>query len=70
MRFIAVLIAASLLSACATINPPVVDTSCDWVRPIYVSKQDTLTDKTAREILSHDNKWQKICGNKKDQSKG
>ena len=59
-----VLIAPLLLGACATVQPTVVDTSCSWVNPIFVSKQDKLTDKTAREILSHDDKWQQICGKK------
>lgn len=31
-----------------------VDTSCSWVRPIYLDKSDILSDKTAREILAHD----------------
>jgi len=52
------------LGGCATMKPQtqIVDTSCDWVRPIYVSKHDTLTDNTAVQILSHDRKWKKFCG--------
>jgi len=42
----------------------IVDTSCSWVKPIFVSKADKLTDKTAGEILAHDDKWKQFCGTK------
>jgi len=42
----------------------IVDTSCNWVKPIYVNKDDKLTNKTATQILSHDDKWKQFCGNK------
>lgn len=65
---------ASLLTACATTGPAtepepqivtrtrVVDTSCDWVRPIYVSKADVLSDATADAILAHNLAGAKVCG--------
>jgi len=55
------------LAGCTPSKPEIqiVDTSCDWVRPIYVSKADNLTDRTAGQILSHDTKWKKFCGDKK-----
>ncbi len=40
----------------------IVDTSCDWVKPIFVRKADKLTNQTAQEILAHDDKWKEICG--------
>ena len=43
----------------------IVDTSCDWVKPIFVRKADKLTTQTAGEILAHDDKWKEICGVKK-----
>jgi hypothetical protein len=64
IRIVAV---ASLLAltGCATSERvQMVDTSCDWVKPIYVSKKDVLTDKTASDILVHDKKWKTFCGNK------
>jgi len=42
----------------------ILDTSCNWVKPIYVRKADKLTDTTASEILAHDDKWKKFCGTK------
>ncbi|HKT65944.1 MAG TPA: hypothetical protein VJR91_20430 [Burkholderia sp.] len=40
----------------------VVDTACDWTRPIYVSKTDVLSDDTARAILAHNQAGAKVCG--------
>ena len=54
-----------LLSACAgKPETQIVDTSCSWVKPIFIAKADKLTDKTAGEILAHDEKWKQFCGNK------
>lgn len=46
-------------SSCAT-NTAAID-SCAWVKIITVSKQDVLTDETAKEILSHNQKVEEIC---------
>ncbi len=40
----------------------IVDTGCDWERPIYVSKTDVLSDDTARQILAHNTAGAKNCG--------
>lgn len=40
----------------------IVDTACDWARPIYVSKTDVLSDDTARAILAHNMAGAKNCG--------
>lgn len=61
-----------LLGACAAQCPPpsapevvtktrVVDTSCDWVRPIYLDKMDVLSDATAKAILAHNTAGMKNC---------
>jgi hypothetical protein len=34
---------------------------CSWVQIITVSKDDVLTDQTAREILGHNEKVEAIC---------
>jgi hypothetical protein len=55
----------ALLTGCASTCPPtaapevvtktrIVDTSCDWVKPIYLDKTDVLSDATAAAILAHD----------------
>lgn len=40
----------------------IVDTGCDWTKPIYVSKADVLSDQTAAEILAHNRTGAKVCG--------
>jgi hypothetical protein len=52
---------AMLLSACATNGPVTIDTACDWVQPIMISKDDQLTPDTARQILNLDEQWQLTC---------
>lgn len=42
-------------------NGSVIDSSCDWVRPIMTSRDDALTSGTARQILDHNEKWQLVC---------
>jgi hypothetical protein len=40
----------------------IIDTGCDWTRPIYVSALDVLTDATAQAILAHDEAGAAHCG--------
>jgi hypothetical protein len=60
------------LAGCATTCPPaavpevvtktrIVDTACDWVKPIYLDKTDVLSDATAKAILAHDQAGAKAC---------
>jgi hypothetical protein len=44
------------------VTKPVPSNGCEWVRPIYVSKTDVLSDGTARAILAHDLAWKQVCG--------
>ena len=46
-------------SACAT-NGAATD-GCTWVKPIFISKSDVLTEGTARGILAHNESWEAIC---------
>ena len=39
----------------------IIDTACDWVRPIFISKSDTLTIESARSILVHNETWEAQC---------
>jgi hypothetical protein len=47
-------------SGCA-VNGAAIDTSCDWVRPILVSRDDALSDDTARQVLMHNEQWELLC---------
>lgn len=39
----------------------VIDTACDWVRPIYIHAIDVLTPGTARQVLAHNETWEAKC---------
>jgi hypothetical protein len=74
-RLLPLSLSALLLSSCATDGPAIkpepevrivtqtkiVDTGCDWTKPIFVSKSDVLSDETSREILSHNLAGAKNC---------
>ncbi len=49
MRY-AILAALLLLSACASVGPV---TDCAWMEQILISKDDSLTEGTASQILAH-----------------
>ena len=62
-----------LLAGCCTTNgartephieykTKIVDTACEWTKPIYVSKADVLTNETAAAILAHNRSGARICG--------
>ena len=45
----------------------VVDTACDWVKPIYLTDHDidVLDRQTKRDILAHNKAWQANCQKEK-----
>lgn len=57
-----------LIVSCATIGNEiksdfhVVDSSCKWVKPIYISKSDVLTEGTTKQILALNNAYVALCG--------
>lgn len=51
----------SFVSACGTAGPVVSD-FCTLDAPIYVSEQDVLTDDTVEAIVSHNERYEAICG--------
>lgn len=55
------LIASCATNGPATPEPTVLDTGCSWVKPIYIGKDDKLTDETARQILAHNRTWSSVC---------
>lgn len=46
--------------------PVVVDTDCDWVKPIYLTDHDIdiLDRQTKKDILAHNKAWQTTVGEK------
>nr|WP_249431286.1 hypothetical protein [Enterobacter roggenkampii] len=55
-----------LSTSCAQTGPArveVVDTACDWVKPIYGTDHDwdVLDKQTKKDILAHNKAWQANC---------
>ncbi len=51
---------ALLLASCQT--PSLDNSFCKLARPIYMSRKDSVTGDTARQILAHDDLGQQLCG--------
>ena len=71
LKFLAVLIALCVSGCSAGLsNLPsaegVVD-GCSWVRPVYLSTEDVLTDETARQVLVLNETWERVCSDGTDQ---
>jgi len=53
------LVTTSLISACANINAP--PDGCEWIRPIIVAEEDSLTTATKRALLAHNEMYEEFC---------
>ncbi len=58
-----------LIASCVTSGsvPGVVDTACDWVKPIYLTDHDidVMDRQTKKDILAHNKAWQANCQKEK-----
>ena len=43
---------------------------CSWVRPVYLSTEDVLTDETARQVLVLNETWERVCSDGTDGTGG
>lgn len=59
---LAMLLLIALLASCKTGQEIKPSNGCEWVKPIFPSRDDQLTDGTARQILDHDETGKQICG--------
>jgi len=64
--FLACLVAL-LTASCSVTGPArteVIDTSCNWVKPIILTRADVLAldDATKQAILTHNKTWKANCG--------
>ncbi|QLR45487.1 hypothetical protein HV346_08845 [Enterobacter sp. RHBSTW-00994] len=54
-----------LIASCVTRGsvPVVVDTACDWVKPIYLTDHDidVMDRQTKKDILAHNKAWLANC---------
>ncbi|MRE78199.1 hypothetical protein GIJ67_02030 [Citrobacter braakii] len=65
-RLLAICLITLLIASCATIGPEkveVIDTACDWVKPIYLTDNDitAMGKQTKRDVLAHNKAWQGNC---------
>ncbi|GAB7402419.1 hypothetical protein OUHCRE4_16850 [Enterobacter hormaechei subsp. steigerwaltii] len=65
-RLLTICLATILIASCGTTGPvrvKVVDTACDWVKPIYGTAHDwdVLDHQTKKDILAHNKAWEKNC---------
>jgi hypothetical protein len=56
------LVICATTAGCGERRAVVIDNGCSWAKPIYVSKDDVLTDPTAKAIRDHDETGKRICG--------
>ena len=59
MALCALFLTVLLLASCKNAGPGI--DACVWSDPIIVSRQDVLTDDTARQILAHNRKVRAFC---------
>ncbi|RJT26906.1 hypothetical protein D6029_03725 [Buttiauxella izardii] len=62
-----------LIASCAKTlpaKPEVIDTSCDWVKIIYLTEHDieVMGRQTKKDILSHNKSWQANCQQQPDKA--
>jgi len=43
-----------------------VNSLCTSIKPIYISRNDVISDSTLRQIFEVNAVWEKMCGNEKD----
>lgn len=60
-RLSATLLLASLLPFATSCSSVSVGTDCSFAQIITVSKDDVLTDETARQLLRHNLSVEKLC---------
>ncbi|MEC3939159.1 hypothetical protein VOF76_23800 [Leclercia adecarboxylata] len=62
-----------LIASCVQTGPAkveVIDTGCDWVKPIYLTDHDIdeLDRQTKKDILAHNKAWQANCQMKENRA--
>lgn len=56
------LLISCVATGCVTTEPVGVGYEfCDIAAPIYIGRQDVLTDKTADQILALNETWKRLC---------
>nr|DAM44309.1 MAG TPA: hypothetical protein [Caudoviricetes sp.] len=66
-RLLTICLMTLLIASCAKtghVRIEVIDTGCDWVKPIYGTAHDweVLDRQTKKDILMHNKVWMSNCG--------
>lgn len=68
-RVLTICLATMLIVSCVERGsvPVVVDTACDWVKPLYLTDHDidVMDRQTKKDILAHNKAWQANCQKEK-----
>jgi len=56
-----VLLCLISVSGCSLLGGGGEGNDCSWVSPIFISPEDTMTDKTVEQILAHNETWKEVC---------
>ena len=64
-RLLTICLMTMLIASCGNRGsaPVVVDTACDWVKPIYLTDHDiaAMDKQTKRDVLAHNKSWKVNC---------
>ena len=64
-RVLTIWLMTMLIASCGSRGsvPVVVDTACDWVKPIYLTDHDidVMDRQTKKDILAHNMAWEINC---------
>lgn len=67
-KLLVIFLMTMLTASCVTrgSGPVVIDTACDWVKPIYLTDHDinVMSKQTKRELLVHNRSWRANCQNR------
>ena len=56
-----VLLCLISVSGCSLLGAGQEGNDCSWVSPIFISPDDSMTDRTVEQILAHNETWKETC---------
>jgi len=56
-----VLLCLISVSGCSLLGGGQKGNDCSWVSPIFISPDDSMTDRTVEQILAHNETWKVTC---------
>jgi len=56
-----VLLCLISVSGCSLLGGGQKGNDCSWVSPIFISPDDSMTDRTIEQVLAHNETWEETC---------